>query len=353
MKNRKISQKDEAYAPDAHLQWWYFDAAFEDGHRLLTFFLPRSTGSVGQQPADQPFLDIVLKPPFGEILRERRSFSPQEFAPRRGAFGASFGEGCSVDFEMGTDSRDLGRYLLKGQAGRIGYDLELVPDIPPWSPNGPSGQLSRPAMMLARRSLFTQDYFHYAAFVPRGRLKGQIVVDGKPLHVRGSGYHEQGRNSFPLSEFAKAWYWLHIERPPWTILSGTVVPLPLFSRSKARAQGGFVFVQKGARRLMARRDPFGFAVRWTRFVHRSPEPHSEESLAWETRVRWIGPGLFLKADVVSREVLEHLHFDHSEKTPVQSHWSQTIAEAKVKILHGIRRMEFDTECILETMVTGV
>jgi len=57
--------------------------------------------------------------------------------------------------------------------------------------------------------------------------------------------------------------------------------------------------------------------------------------------------------VVSREVLEHLHFDHSEKTPVQSHWSQTIAEAKVKILHGIRRIEFDTECILETMVTGV
>jgi hypothetical protein len=352
MKDRKISQNDEAYAQDAYLQWWYFDAIFEDGHRLLTFFLPRNTGSLEQHPADQPFLDIVLKPPSGEIIREGRSFSPKEFSPRKGSFGASFGGDCSMDFEKGTDSNRLGRYLLKARADRLAYDLQLVPDLPPWSPNGPSGLLSRPAIMLTRRSLFTKDYFHYAAFVPRGRLEGQIVVDGKPFNVRGSGYHEQGRNSFPLREFAKAWYWLHIESPPWTILSGTVVPLRAFPGSMPRAQGGFAFVQNGDRRLMGVGDPFGVAVKWSRVVHHSPWPDSEDSLAWETRVRCLWPGRMVTADVVSREVLEHVRFHDPEKGRAPSHWSQTIAEAKVKILDGFRRVEFDAECVLETMVTG-
>jgi len=352
MKDREITQRDEAYAQDAYLQWWYFDAIFEDGHRLLTFVLPRSTGSMEQHPPDQPFLDIVLKPPSGDIIREGRSFSPREFSPRKGVFGASLGADCSVEFEEGRGSNRLGRYLLKARAGRLAYDLKLLPKLPPWSPNGPSGLLSRPAIMLARHSLFTKDYFHYAAFVPRGRLEGQIKVDGKPFNVRGSGYHEQGRNSFPLREFAKAWYWLHIEQPPWTILSGTVVPLHAFPRSRARAQGGFAFVQKGDQRLMGTADPFGVAVRWTRLVHRSARVGSEGSLAWEAGVRCFRPGLMVKADVDSREVLEHVHFHDSEKTRVPSHWSQTIASARVKILHGIRRVEFDAECVLETMVTG-
>ncbi len=349
---KSLCQKEEAVAADAYLQWWYFDVNLDDGHRLLTFFLPRSAGRIEQHPEDQPFMDIALKRPGGEILREQQSFPLSEFVPRKGTFGANFGKECSATFENGTDTNKLGQYLLKAKTGRIAYDLRFTPDIPPWSPLGPKARIPRAAMMLARRSLFTKDYFHYAPFAPRGRVEGQIVVDDKPINVRGLGYHEQGRITFPLHEFAKAWYWLHIEHPPWTILSGTVIPLPLFSRSKPRTPGGFAFVQKGPRRLMALGDALGVHVKWSRFAHRAPVPDSEASMAWETTVKFRRPGLVLKVDVVSREILEHIPFNYYEKTPVQAYWGQTIAHARVRGLHGIKRVNFDTDCILETMVTG-
>jgi len=46
----------------------------------------------------------------------------------------------------------------------------------------------------------TSDYFHYVPLVPRGRLKGEIILDGKPIDAEGTAYHEQGRINFSLSE---------------------------------------------------------------------------------------------------------------------------------------------------------
>ena len=103
MKRKRIPQSDAAYAPDAHLQWWYFDAAFDDGHRLLTYFLPGFKGRIENQGMDEPFLNVVLRRPDGVIIREPRSFPPSEFFPRTGEFGARFGEDCSATFEKGPD----------------------------------------------------------------------------------------------------------------------------------------------------------------------------------------------------------------------------------------------------------
>jgi len=79
MRQKGIPQSEAAYAEDAHLQWWYFDATFQEGHRLLTYFLPAFRGTIGDQPPDQPYLNVVLKKPDGEIVRGDRSFPSSEF----------------------------------------------------------------------------------------------------------------------------------------------------------------------------------------------------------------------------------------------------------------------------------
>jgi hypothetical protein len=352
MKRKRIPQTDAAYARDAHLQWWYFDAVFEDGHRLLTYFLPTCRGRIENQPLDQPFLNVVLRRADGTIIREPRSFPASEFTPQPGDFGANFGKDCSVIFERGTKESDLGCYILQAKAGRLAYNLRLLPDIPPWSPFGPRACIPRWGMMLARRSISTRDYFHYAPFVPRGRMEGEIILDDQPFHVRGTGYHEQGRLSFPLHEFTEAWYWLHIEHSPWTILSGTAVHPPGLLKPKKETRGGFVFVEKQGRPLLATADLSGFLVNWKSIGKHAPLPDGAVNMAWDAKVRFRRRGLVIDADVLSTEVLECMPFYYHEETPIKPYWSQSVAKAEVRILHGAERVEFGAECVLETMVSG-
>ena len=352
MTRKRIPQSEGAYAEDAHLQWWYFDATFQEGHRLLTYFLPAFRGTIGDQPPDQPYLNVVLKKPDGEIVREDRSFPSSEFQPIRRDFGASFGRDCSIAFEKGPKEGGLGCYVMKAKAGRLGYDLRLVPDILAWSPYGPRACMPRLGMILARRSVSTRDYMHYAVFVPRGRMEGRIFLDDEAFHVRGTGYHEQGRFSFPLYEVANAWYWLHIEHPPWTILTGTVAHPPGLLAPKKETRGGFAFVQKERKCLLAAGDMSGLLVNWKRIKKHTPQPDTDVNMAWDAGVRLSRPGLVLNAEVRSSEVLEFMPFSSHEDTPIKPYWSQSIASAKVHILHGVKRFDFEAECVLETMVTG-
>jgi hypothetical protein len=206
--------------------------------------------------------------------------------------------------------------------------------------------------MLARRSFSTRDYMHYVPFVPRGRMEGRIFLDDEVLEVRGTGYHEQGRFSFPLHEFTDAWYWLHIEHPSWTILTGTVAHPPGLLAPKRETRGGFAFVRKDRKRLLATGDMSGLLVNWKRIEKRSPQPDSNGNMAWNAEVRLSRPGLVVKAEVRSSEVLERMPFSFHEHTPIKPCWSQSIASAKVRILHGVKRSRFETECVLETMASG-
>jgi hypothetical protein len=352
MARKGIPQSDEAYAQDAHLQWWYFDAIFEDGHRLLTYFLPGFRGTIENQVLDQPFLNVVLRRPDGEIIREPRSFPPSEFLAKKGDFGASFGEDCSVTFEKGASQKGLGCYNLKAKAGRLGYALTLLPDIPPWSPFGRRARVPRWGMMLARRSISTRDYFHYAPFVPRGRMEGRITLDDESFQVGGKGYHEHGRLNFPLYELTEAWYWLHIEHSPWTILTGTAVHPPGYLKPKKETRGGFGFVQEEGKCLLAVGDPSGLLVNWKRIDKQVPQADGDVNMAWDADVRLARPGLVINASVRSSEVLECMPFYYHEETPVTPYWSQSIARAEVRVLQGAKRATFESECVLETMVSG-
>jgi len=343
-----------AYDPDAHLQWWYFDAFLENGHRLLTFFLPRFLGSLEGNEFDLPMLDIVLSAPGGEIVRERRFFRKSDLSASRDRFTADFGPDCSVRLDPGKGGSGPGLYRLRaGGTGRIRYELEIAPELPPWAPT-PNGRLPRVFLMLLRRSLTTRDSFHYVPFVPRGRLRGRITVDGRSLDARGTAYHEQGRLSFSLARFLPAWYWLHIEHPPWTILSGTALPPAGFPRPARGALGGIGFVQKGKQCLLAAFDPTGILVRWPSIAKQDPAAEGgEKSMAWDATVRLARPGLRVRIDLRSRAVLEYLPFAYRQETPVkQPYWGQTVADAEVEVILRKSRSRFQAQGVLETMVTG-
>jgi len=345
-------QTDAAYAPDAFLQWWYFDAVLESGHRFLTFFLPRFQGSISDNEPGLPMMEVALRSPGGETVRGRRFFQPGQRLASTKRFQADFGDECSVDFDPAGGTAGLGRYTLRGRAENISFDLVIEPELPPWAPSGGRGHFPHIFLMLLRRSLSVRERFHYVPFVPRGRLTGRILVDGKPIDARGTAYHEQGRLNFSLGEFVPVWYWLHIEHAPWTLLSGTARPPQWIPGPRSGTRGGIAFVQKGGTCRMAAMDMTGLHVRWPRVRQRDPLAQDELSMAWEARARFRRPGLCVDIEMVSRDVLAFVPFRYPLATAVPPYWGQTVADADVEIREGFRRTRFRCQGLLETMATG-
>jgi hypothetical protein len=75
-------------------------------------------------------------------------------------------------------------------------------------------------------------------------------------------------------------------------------------------------------------------------------------MAWKTNVRLMRPGLLVRAEITSKDVLELLPFELKVQTPLKPFWGQTVADARVEVIHGFKREKFEAECSLETMMTG-
>jgi len=111
-------------------------------------------------------------------------------------------------------------------------------------------------------------------------------------------------------------------------------------------------VQKDGKRLLATADISGLLVNWQKIDKHAPQPGGQMNMAWNTDVRLSRPGLVVQAKVLSTEVLEWMPFYYHEETPLTPYWGQSIAKARVSIVQGSSRTEFETECVLETMVSG-
>ena len=53
---------DDAHAPDAVVQWWYFDAVLKNGMKLMTFFLPRLLGITDGHDPDHAVGAVADRP---------------------------------------------------------------------------------------------------------------------------------------------------------------------------------------------------------------------------------------------------------------------------------------------------
>jgi hypothetical protein len=342
----RVGYEHDAYTPDAVVQWWYLVGRPANGWLLSTYLLPRGLGDSVGHPSDSPVLGIVLRSPDGQIMRERSFFTPEQLSARSDRLQVELGKRCRLSFDGATR-----RFNFAASVGRLAYELELVPELAPWTPFSKAGKAPRAIQALLRKDLFTRDYLQYASFVPRGRLSGRILIDGEQLDASGTAYHEKGSISYPLCEMLPVWRWLHIEHDGWTVLAGSGAPpswVPV-----GRIRGGIAFVAKEDRQLMSLFDPTGLLVRWQVLSWAKPPYPGSPPLAWDVEARLRRPGLQIGLRLESLEVLDSMSFEHSPPTPERPYWCQTVAEAAVELRHGRHREAFTTEAVLETMVTGM
>ena len=158
-------------------EWWYFDAALDNGDHLVVMY---STNDTRLKPR-RPSVRTNIYEANGNEIWELKEYRESEVSLCYDRCDATFGEEYCIDkggyFEFYTN--------INGN----GAKLKLFPENPHWS---------RPA---------GKNLMGWTVAVPQGRVEGVILKNGIETQVNGSGYHDHNWGSKPMSAIFKSWYW--------------------------------------------------------------------------------------------------------------------------------------------------
>jgi len=238
---RPISRELNAWHYDQHpdyWQWLYFDFVFSNGYTAAAVILPRSVGSVPgvSQPVLTPEVWLTIRTPDGKRYDVKKAY------PLSDAQGSRKGLDVRVGKNLMKCSGD--RYQIKVKEGEIGFDLELTPFLPPWTPMDDLGFVNPDSFQQLEPT--GSPYFNYIEFVPRGEVKGTLEIAGQKISVTGLGYHEQGRGNTILGRLFERWYWLKFWLDEFTFIS----PSGFMSSKLAGVQLFFALLARGREKLV-------------------------------------------------------------------------------------------------------
>ncbi|MEE8390341.1 MAG: hypothetical protein V3S14_06025 [Anaerolineae bacterium] len=191
------AEDGDHYQPEPHFfEWWYFDAAFEDGSYLVAIFHSSLYNAVDHKPT----LDIRYYPPDGDpvVAIDRLNRAAYRAAPDR----------CRVQIGdcLAVDEGD--RYRLSLCLGPLAAELTFWPRLPGWK--------------LGTGHLFADPvsghHFDWIVPVPRARVEGTLAVAGQHRVVTGAGYHDHNWGNFYLPAAFSGWTWGRVLAGDWTLI---------------------------------------------------------------------------------------------------------------------------------------
>jgi hypothetical protein len=196
------AEDGDHYRPEPNFfEWWYFDAALDDGSYLVAIL----HSSLYNAADHKPTLDLRYYPPQGTpvIAIGRFERSAYRSAPDR----------CQVQIGDCLASDQGDHYQLRLRHGPLEAELSLWPCLPGWKSG--SGQLfADPA---------SGHHFDWVVPLPRARVEGTLTIEGQQRAVRGVGYHDHNWGNLYLPAAFSRWTWGRVLAGEWTLIFGDVV----------------------------------------------------------------------------------------------------------------------------------
>jgi len=328
-------------SPD-FVQWWYFDAELDDGHRLMAIFFPRAFASIddlGNGP--EPAVTLTLTTPRG-ATRQAAAFYPGALTLEPAARRVRFG-----DNRLEIDS--AGNYRVVLRQGGIGCDLTYTPELAPWAPlPGPCGRMATPLLWLAAMRPLAGRSFHYASVMPRAHVAGTLWQDGRELTVGGTGYHEGGRTDVALARLFSYWYWARLFVGEWSF----IFPMAATPRHSLHKSMRALLVARGTQIIGDAFDASGLLL--SHRVHRY-DTHAASGRQFPQALTFEGklPGVRVTIEVeLTDERVSFRFAPFAGPTPLPSTWMQHFARMAVDLRYEGERVLLEGEGVFETMLSG-
>jgi hypothetical protein len=182
---------DALHAPGGPLpyEWWYFDAAFDNGYSAVAIIWPMNYSRPWRR---QCTVQLSIYTPNG------RTFKHYAFPPAR-LFSAST-QTCDVRVGDSYMKGAFPRYEISVGAGGDRLDLTFESLTVGWKPG--TGENIVPFPLLKSMG--------WLVAVPLAKVSGTLTVDGRTLEVSGHGYHDHNWGATPIFHVVDNWHWGHV-----------------------------------------------------------------------------------------------------------------------------------------------
>jgi hypothetical protein len=187
-------------------EWWYFDATFDNGYRLVAILHSSLFNAVDHKPT----IDLRITPPSGPSVVAIGRYDRSDYQATDSHCDVRIAS-CHAVLE------ERQRYRLSLHQGDLQADLVYETSLPGWRPG--TGYL------FADQS--SGHFFKWVVPLPYAHVAGTLSVQGERMWVTGYGYHDHNWGNFRLGEAFDHWYWgrilSHAQKPGWSIVFGDVV----------------------------------------------------------------------------------------------------------------------------------
>jgi hypothetical protein len=183
-------------------EWWYFDAHFDDGAKLVVVFMDKDLAAP-QKPL-APLIRLNLDLADGRSFEKLATFEPEAWSAAT--------DGADVRIAGNRFSGDLHRYGITASVDGIDVDVTLVGQVPPWRPG--TGYL----LYGPKRDL----EFGWLPAVPQGSVTATYRVGDETHTTTGIGYHDHNWGNVGLMDIIHDWYWARGQAGPYSVIASYI-----------------------------------------------------------------------------------------------------------------------------------
>lgn len=180
--------------PSVDFEWWYFDAAFNNGEHFVCMY---STNDTRLQPR-QPSVRTNIYCANGDEIWECKPYKNEDVTVSYERCDARFGDEYCIDC---GDYYELYTYINGN-----GAKLKFYPVLQGWS---------RPA---------DPQLMGWTIAIPQGRVEGELYKGGSVIPVKGIGYHDHNWGHHSMGDIFKNWYWGKIHTDDFCVDYGIIIP---------------------------------------------------------------------------------------------------------------------------------
>lgn len=186
-----------------YFEWWYLDAAFENGYHAVITFHYRN---MFLNPII-PSIQIYFYTPEGEKIARFKAVAPEDAKVNPNY--------CNVEMD---DSwlRDHGdHYEVYMKIDGVGARLKFRNKAPSWKPGTGFSYKNEKSGLVSG----------WVVPVPNASVEGEIYLDGETMAVKGSGYHDHNWGNCYCYRLFKSWYWGRAHSPRHSIIYAQILPV--------------------------------------------------------------------------------------------------------------------------------
>ncbi|MDD5171336.1 MAG: lipocalin-like domain-containing protein, partial [Syntrophales bacterium] len=182
-------------------EWWYLDAAFDNGYSVSMSWQISDPTFVANRPDAARLVQFSVYDPSGKKTSVDATFDPKDVTASKTMCDVTMGsnhlKGNIKHYDVEFTNKDMGCKLAFDSAAE-GFR---------GPPDGITYFTKQPARWIG-----------WTIAQPRSIVTGTLTLNGKEMPVKGIGYHDHNWGNIALSEMYNYWYWGRIFLPNYSFI---------------------------------------------------------------------------------------------------------------------------------------